>query len=178
MKKIFFSASVIMFFLVSCKDGATTATGNDNSQNEKNLASNLAVYKAIEAGNMASVDSLFATDVVDHDGPHSTDVNGKDSVLHMLAELHNHIKDLKLDVVSSAANGDYIFSLVHITGTVADSTMGKPGEPIDQKGVDVIKLKDNKMAEHWGFTDDAQVTKEMMAMQSKIAATDNTKMKK
>jgi predicted SnoaL-like aldol condensation-catalyzing enzyme len=178
MKKIFFSASAFMFFLVSCKDGATTATGNDNSQNEKNLASNLAVYKAIETGNMASVDSLFATDVVDHDGPHAADVNGKDSVLHMLADLHNHIKDLKLDVVSSAVNGDYIFSLVHITGTVADSAMGKPGEPIDQKGVDVIKLKDNKMAEHWGFTDDAQVSKEMMAMHNKMNAADSSKMKK
>ncbi len=177
MKKIFFGACVSMFFLVSCKDGATT-TGSDNSQNEKNLASNLEVYKAIESGNMASVDTLFATDVVDHDGPHSADVKGKDSVLHMLSDLHNHIKDLKLDVVSSAANGDYIFSLVHVTGTVADSTMGKPGEAIDQKGVDVVKLKDNKMAEHWGFTDDAQVAKEMMEMHSKMVPADNSKMKK
>jgi predicted SnoaL-like aldol condensation-catalyzing enzyme len=176
MKKIFFSALIITFFMVACEQSTTMQTGND-SQHEKNLAANLSVYKAIETGNMASVDSLFANDVVDHDGPHASDLHGKDSVLHMLGDLHNHIKDLKLDVVSSATNGDFIFTLVHVTGTVADSAMGKPGEPVDQTGVDVVKLKDNKMAEHWGFTDDVQVSKEMMAMHN-MNAGDSSKMKK
>ena len=178
MKKIYFSSLVILFFLVACKDNSTTATGNDNSQNDKNIENNLKVYKAIETGNMASVDTLFATDVLDHDGPHGSDVKGKDSVLHMLTDLHNHIKNFKLDVVTSATNGDYMFSLVHVTGTLADSVMGKPGEAVDQKGVDVIKLKDNKMVEHWGFTDDAVVAKQMMDMQGKMNAGESSKMKK
>ncbi len=176
MKKIFFSSAISILLFISCKDSTSTTT--ETSQNDAKLANNLKVYTAIETGDMAPVDSLFADDAVDHDGPMGKDLNGKDSILKMLGDIHNHIRDLKLDVISSAINGDYIFTLVHVSGTPTDSSMGMPGKPFDTKGVDVVKLKDNKMAEHWGFQDDAQVSKEMMEMQSKMSMKDSTKIKK
>ena len=152
----------------SCNNNpSSTATdGNDNSQQEQNIANNKKVYTAIESGDTSPIDSLIANDVVDHDGPGGMEVNGKDSILHLLADIHNHVKDIKLDVIESAANGDYVFSLVHMTGTTTDSAMGMPGMSMDQKGVDVIKFNnDNKIVEHWGFTEDQEMAKQMMKMQ-------------
>ena len=177
MKKIIFSAAISMLAF-SCNNPATTATGNNQSQVEKNLANNRKVYTAIETGDVTPIDSIIATDAVDHDGPMGTDVKGKDSILHMLGDIHNHVKNIKLDVISSAAEGDYIFTLVHVTGKI-DSANGMSGRDLDEKGVDVIKINsDNKMVDHWGFTEDQQVSKEMMEMQNKMGGKDPTKMKK
>ncbi|MGN6530155.1 MAG: ester cyclase, partial [Ginsengibacter sp.] len=93
----------------------------------------------------------------------------------MLGDMHNHIKDLKMDLITSAGNGDYVFSLVHISGTPTDSSMGMPGKSFDVKGVDVVKFKDNKITEHWGFTEDSEMAKEMMEMQSKMSGADKMK---
>jgi predicted SnoaL-like aldol condensation-catalyzing enzyme len=167
MKRTFLAVALTVIF-ISCKNSASTDSGTaaTTSQQDKDLANNAKVYTAIETGNTAPIDTLIATDAVDHDGPNGTPIHGRDSILHMLANLHNQFKDLKLDIISSAENGDYIFTLVHFTGTPTDSSMG--GNKIDENGVDVIKVKDGKMSEHWGFSDNAEVGKRMMEMESKM----------
>ena len=171
MKNFLFSSTVAMFFLISCNNGpSNTTAGTTNSQNDINIANNLKIYKAIQTGYVSAIDTLIASDAIDYDGPNGTEIKGRDSIVKMLGDMHNQVKDLKLDVITSAANGDYIFSLVHITGTATDSSMGMPGKSFDEKLVDVVKLKDNKMSEHWGFTDDVQVSKEMMEMHDKMSS--------
>lgn len=177
MKRLFLCAAVMLAFSCNNNPSSNTATsGNDHSQLDQNIANNKKVYTAIETGNTSGIDSLVANDAVDHDGPGGMEVKGKDSILHFLGDIHNHYKDLKLDVITSAANGDYVFSLIHMTGTSTDSSMGMPGMSMDQKGVDVIKFNNNnKMAEHWGFTEDNEITK-MMKMQGNMG--DQSKKKK
>ena len=41
------------------------------------------------------------------------------------------------------------------------------GKSIDEKGVDVVKFKDNKISDHWGFTEDSDARKAMMEMENK-----------
>jgi predicted SnoaL-like aldol condensation-catalyzing enzyme len=152
MKKLLYTAATAMLcFFISCKDSSTTGiSSTDNSQNDKNLANNRKIFKAIVTGDAATIESLSSSDGVDHQGPNG-DVKGRDSITHMLADFHNHIKDLKVDVISDAANGDYVFALVHLTGTATDEMMGGAGTKLDEKGVDVVRFKDGKIAEHWGF---------------------------
>lgn len=165
MKKILFTAAMFCFF-ISCKDSGTTSGTTDTSQNEKNLENNRKVMKAIETGDSSTINSLIADDAVDHQGPDGMDVKGGAGITHMLADMHNHVKNMKLEVITDAANGDYIFALSHFTGTVTDGFMGMPaGAAIDEKGVDVVKVnKDGKMIEHWGFVDPAAMMKHMKDM--------------
>lgn len=171
MKKLLFTAATAMlFFMISCKDtgtSSTTASTSDNAKNDSNLANNRKVMKAIETGDSSVINSLIADDAVDHQGPNGQDVKGGDSVKHMLADMHNHIKDLKFDVKTDAANGDYIFSMARMTGTTTDASMGMPpGTKVDMLGSDVIKVKDGKMVEHWGFIDANEMMKHTPPMQS------------
>lgn len=164
MKTFFCVTGVCMlFYLMSCTDSTKPTTDTSGtSKADEYLAKNRMVYKAIETGDSAALDSLIANDAVDHSGPNGTDVKGTDSVKDMLADIHNHLKDGKFEVIESATNGDYIFTLARVTGTTADSTWGMPpGTKMDEKGVDVVKIKDGKMAEHWGFVDAAQMMKRM-----------------
>jgi predicted SnoaL-like aldol condensation-catalyzing enzyme len=67
-----------------------------------------------------------------------------------------------MEVISEAISGDYLFTLVRLTGTTTASPgMGMPpNKKMDSKSVDVVKLKDGKAVEHWEFVD----PKDMMAM--------------
>jgi predicted SnoaL-like aldol condensation-catalyzing enzyme len=133
------------------------------SQPEKSLAKNKEVYKAIETGDVSKIRDYIAKDAVDHGGgPNGQDVKGGDSILTMLAGIHKSFTDLKMEVISDAINGDYVFTMVRLTGTTtATPGMGfPPNKKMDSKSVDVVKLKDGKAVEHWEFVD----PNEMMAM--------------
>ena len=166
MKKLFFAAAAVLMlcFFNSCKDSGTSSTtsSTDNSMNDSNLAKNRRVMNAIETGDSATINSLIADDAVDHMGPNGHEVKGGDSIRHMLADMHNHFKDLKFVTIADAANGDYIFTLSTFKGTCTDGSMGMPsGTVMNEKTVDVIKVKDGKMVEHWGFVDPNEMMKMM-----------------
>ena len=151
MKKISFLAILFIFSLAAF------------SQPEKSLAKNKEIYKAIETGDVSKIKDYIASDAVDHGGgANGQDVKGGDSIIAMLAGIHKSFTDLKMEVISDAINGDYLFTLVRLTGTTtATPGMGfPPNKKIDSKSVDVIKLKDGKAQEHWQFLD----PNEMMAM--------------
>jgi predicted SnoaL-like aldol condensation-catalyzing enzyme len=170
----------IMVILTACNNSgsssstSTTSTNDSSgSMTEQNMAKNRSVYKAIETGDSATIRPLIADDAVDHQGPNGQDVKGGAEITHMLADMHNHVSGMSFDVVSDAAKGDYVFSMVDMKGTMKDNSMGMPaGTKLDGRSVDVIRIKDGKMVEHWGFMD----PKDMMKMQGKPAS-DSTKMK-
>lgn len=175
MKKILFGATMLCFF-ISCKDSATTDTAA-SSDNAKNIENNNKVMKAIETGDSAVINNLIASDAVDHMGPMG-DMKGTDSVRHMLIDMHNHVKDFKMDIIKTAAVDDYIFTLSNMSGTMADGSWGMPaGSKMDDKGVDVVRIKDGKMVEHWGFVDPAAMMKHMQSMPPMDNKMDSSKMK-
>lgn len=171
--------------LASCNDSKTSAATSNtdssakmssntaNSTEEQNLAKNRSIYNAIETGDSTTIRPLIADDAVDHQGPNGSEVKGGANITHMLTDMHNHVKDIHFNVVSDAAKGDYVFSMVDMKGTTTDNTMGMPsGSKMDGRSVDVVKIKDGKMVEHWGFMDMADV----MKMQQRPM--DDSKMKK
>jgi predicted SnoaL-like aldol condensation-catalyzing enzyme len=160
MKHISLSIAVMAAItLISCNNSGTTSTETTSttkdtaaSTEQQNLEKNRSVYKAIESGDSAAIAPLIADDAVDHQGSNGTEVKGGSNIVHMLTDMHNHFKDMKFDIVSDAASGDYVFTMVHVKATAADNTMSMPaGSSMDNKQVDVVKIKDGKMVEHWGF---------------------------
>ncbi len=167
MKKLLFAVASASFLLIACNNDATNGTASaKDSTIEKNLASNKKVYKAFETGDRAVLDSFISSDAVDHAGPNGTTLSG-DSVKNMLADMHNHVKDLSINIITAAANDDYIFTYNEFTGTTTDSTWGMPaGSKIDEKSVDLVRVKDGKMVEHWAFADPNEMMKRMQEMHS------------
>ncbi len=163
MKKLFFTSAVLAIFMISCTDSKTTdSTTTSTSSAEKNRENINAVYKGIDTGDMSRMDEFIAEDIVDHYGMSET--RGRDSVKKMLGEMHTHFSNLKMDVLSEAtsSNGDYHFTLVRMTGTTTDDKMGMPANtPVDETSVDVVKIKDGKAVEHWGFDDPKMMMKRM-----------------
>jgi predicted ester cyclase len=145
MKKVFFAASALCFYFISCNN-------NGGSGNNDNLSASRDIMKGIETGDSSKLTSI-APDAIDHAGPMGEVHNG-DSIKAMLREMHNHVKDLKIDILGDASNGDYTYTWSKMSGTALDSTMGFPAnQPFNVRSVDIIKFQNGKAVEHWGFVD-------------------------
>jgi len=157
---------------MSCKDSTST---NNNSMQESNKANSEKVYKAIETGDVSGLDSIMDKDIVDHSGPQG-DIKGTDSVKAYFVMIHAHIPDVKITSIANATDGDYNFDLNRMTGTTNSEFMGMPANyKIDMTSVDVVKVKDGKAVEHWGFADPNEMMKMMqnMKMDSSMGHSDN-----
>jgi predicted ester cyclase len=157
MKKTLIALSVSScMFLFACNN-----TGN--SGNDKNVAASRDIFNGIETGDTSKLSSI-ASDAVDHAGSYG-DISGADSIKGMLSQIHNHIKDLKIEIINDVASGDYVYVWDKWTGTALDSSMGySPDQPFSTTSVDIIKFRDGKAIEHWGFVDQ----KDVMAMRAQM----------
>jgi hypothetical protein len=159
MKQIFFAASAFTLLLIACTNN------NGSSGNDKNLSASRDIFKGIETDDTTKLASI-ASDAVDHAGPNGDVTNG-DSIKAILAQIHTHVKDLKIETLGDAASGDYVYTWTKWTGTALDSSMGFPvNQPFNTTGVDIIMFKDGKAVEHWGFVSQD----EMMKMRAQLMA--------
>lgn len=150
MKKIFFVVSAFACCIfISC----------NNNNNNKNISLAHDIFKGIETGDSNKL-SAIAANAVDHSGPFGEVTNG-DSIKAYLLDIHNHIKDLKIEILGDAADGDYVYSWNRMSGTALDSVMGfPPNLPFSVSGVDIVKFENGKATEHWGTIDQ----KDLMTM--------------
>lgn len=174
MKKLLFViAPAMLCFFISCKDSGTDNTATNSA---KNTERNKEVYRAIETGDVSKLDSFIDKDIVDHSGENG-EIRGLDSLKKMFIQMHNQFSGLKIELVADAttSNGEYHFAWYKMSGTCTVASMGMPaGTHMNMSGVDVVRIKDDKAVEHWGFND----PKEMMEMMKMHQPGDMNKMDK
>jgi predicted ester cyclase len=161
---------IVLTGLFSCDMKTEVKEDDDHHTAQKEmLESNRAVQRAIETGDSATLRKYMADDAVDHGGaPDGGDLKGEE-IVRTLSSIHNDIDNLKFETIQEAANDDHVFALVHVTGTTNKAVWGMPaGFKMDSKSVDVIKVKDGKMVDHWSYFD----MKEMMAMMGGVKPAD------
>jgi ketosteroid isomerase-like protein len=154
-QSLFFAIILAVFFFtfISCNNGGVASTSaHKNSTIQKNLAINDALFKAVEIGDRAALDTLISNNIVDHNGINNKLTTNADSVRSMLADSHKPLKDFKIRIITAAANDDYVFTYEDVTGKTLDSTKEQPdGVPIHSNPVDLVKIKNGKVVEHWEF---------------------------
>ena len=160
MKKALLAIACI-FMLLSCNDAAknqdgvgTPADNNTNEQAKYNSQNTREVYRAIETGDVSKLDSFISKDIVDHEGNNGKDVVGLDSLKYHLAKMHTYFDGLKMEMLSegTSSDGNYHFALARMTGKSKENPFGMPaGIDVDNTFVDVVKIKDGKATDHWGF---------------------------
>ena len=112
-------------------------------------------YAAFSAGDIATMNELFAEDVAWHwpgNHPVSGEHRGRDAVFAAFmkfAELSGGT--LKLEVHDVVANDEHAVALNRSTGS-------REGRSLDAGDVDVYHVKDGKITEMWSFTDDQAAT--------------------
>ena len=93
----------------------------------------------------------------------------------MVNFVHANFKDMKMEKIRDAADGDYVYSWMTYSGT-SDGNMGMPKGPYKMSVIELSKFKDGKAVEHWSFMDMRDMAK--MMPQPAMNKMDTSKMKK
>jgi ketosteroid isomerase-like protein len=180
MKQVFFALAAAAI-IISCNDSAKVAGTNDqNDAAKKNTENIKAVYRAIESGDVSKIKDFVAEDFVDHNAlPDNSDIKGRDSVLKMLSEIHTYFEPgLKLEFLGDATSDDGTmhYAMVRMRGKAKENPWGMPaGMDIDDTSVDVVKIKDGKATDHWGFMSMKDFNEIISSMQSGAASGNGAK---
>lgn len=165
MKLLLFGiATSLSLFTISCQD----KSGGTDSATQKNLDAAHGINKAIESGDVSKLGDFIANDAIDHANPKG-DLKGLDSLKAMIANFHTSGTNMKNETVKELADHDYVFQLMHFTGTSTNGEAGTPaGGKYDMMALEVTKHNaEGKVTEHWEY----MTAKDIMKMMPPPAAT-------
>ena len=100
-------------------------------------------------GDLAVVDELVAPDAVP---PHGSDVGGPEGYEQEIMHIRNGISDYRTVVEDVFGAGDRVAIRWTTTGRHTSVLFGLPptGKEVCIPGVDIFRLVDGKIVEHWG----------------------------
>ena len=106
-------------------------------------------------GDGAVVDELCAPDLVEHQfGMAGVGGDARRQVKEAIAQVHAAIPDLAFQIEDWTEAGDTLWGRVRVTGTNTGPFFGPPaGRPVDITVIDVIRVVDGRIVEHWGMPD-------------------------
>jgi len=106
-------------------------------------------------GDGAVVDELCSPDLVEHQFGLSG--AGADAIQHVktaIRDVHGAFPDIAFTIEDAVDSGDTIWVRVHARGTATGPFFGPPsGRPVDFTVVDIARVVDNRIVEHWGVPD-------------------------
>jgi predicted SnoaL-like aldol condensation-catalyzing enzyme len=157
MKKFLFILSVgAICFLISCNNEKKEGEGGMSDAAKKNMDAFNTVSDAFKSGDVSKIDSVVASDFVDHAGMHEGNRDSLKAMITMMSMDKTAKSETKLEL----ANDDYVAGWLHMTGS-SNGDMGPKGAPYDMSTFELVKFKDGKAIEHWGFMSMGDVMKMM-----------------
>ncbi len=135
-----------------------TSTASTNEQICRDL-----IERGFNNGDLDSLEGLVAHDIVEHQ---EGSTSGIDGLRALITGLRTQCSDLHLEIQDTATSGDTVWFRIRATGTNDGPLWGRPatGRPIDITVMDVMRIADGRMVEHWGVADRLAVLKQVGAM--------------
>ncbi len=130
---------------------------------EQNKAVTQRFYDEVfNVGNVELVDELFSSDFADHEEfpGISPDRSG---VKQWVTAMRTAFPDARMDVKDMIAEGDKVVARTTMSGTQQGEFVGMPatGKSMSVTTVDIVRLVDGKLVEHWGATDTAGMMEQL-----------------
>ena len=110
--------------------------------------------EVLNKGNLDLIERLVSKDYVEHEViPGFTP--DRDGLVRFFKMMRTAFPDVKMHVEFMVADKDRTVSYITMTGTHLGEYMGIPatGKKINIKVIDIIKIIDDKMVDHWGVGD-------------------------
>ena len=106
-------------------------------------------------GNDSVVDEVCAPDLLEHQ--FGTSGVGAEAIEHVKAsirDVHGAFPDIRFTIEDSVESGDVIWVRVRGNGTASGPYFGPPsGRQIDFTVIDIARVVDHRIVEHWGVPD-------------------------
>ncbi len=121
------------------------------------------VDEVYNRGDFDGFDELFTVDTVDHTPlpgqPPVLQAPGVDGVLATLKLWRSAFADLHVTVHETTTDGDLVWWRWTATGTHVGELAGvaPTGEAVEMHGIELVRLRDGKIAERWGYGNFAEL---------------------
>jgi steroid delta-isomerase-like uncharacterized protein len=114
---------------------------------------------------MSVIDKIFSPDFVENEELPPGIPPGREAPRAMFSMLHNAFPDFKATIEQLIAEGDKVVLLMTWTGTQGGEFLGIPptGKRISINVIDIIRVADGKIVEHWGVMDSAKMMQQLGA---------------
>lgn len=141
--------SMSLFFL------ACSAPQQDKAAYDAKVKLALDLDKCFETGNTDVLNDILTADFHTNTPDPSFEGNGIEHVKQMIAAYKASSPDMKVSSKRILVDGDYVMNYYNVSGTNTGESMGMPptGKSWSADGVDLLRIKDGKIAEHWGLFD-------------------------
>ena len=120
---------------------------------------------ALNAKDMASMESLLADDFMDNDAMPGM-APGKEGMIDMIGMYVNAFPNLNIVVDHWVAEGDLVAGVLTTEGTQTGEFMGMPasGRAFSVREMHMVRVANGKMVEHWGLANELSMMQQLGAM--------------
>jgi steroid delta-isomerase-like uncharacterized protein len=133
---------------------------------EANIATQEKAAQHLNAGEIdAAVDTLFATDAVDHD-PAPGQGPGREGFRTFFHALATAFPDAQLEPVTMVADDEHVCFAYTLTGHHRGEFQGvaPTGNRIEVRGVQIGRFENGRIVERWGSTDELGIMQQIGAV--------------
>ena len=112
--------------------------------------------EVIGNGDLALIDELTADDFVDHEEGLPGQPSGKEGVKFFVNAMREAFPDIQVKTLDpTLVDGNLEAASVVLTGTHKGELMGVAAtdKAVEIESIDIVRMEDGKVAEHWGVTD-------------------------
>lgn len=123
------------------------------------------IYDAFNRGDWDALDDCFTDGFVDHEVPPEMGT-GLAGVKAYVGMFRAGFPDLKFELVDLISEGERAACHTRVTGTHKGEFMGiaPTGKKIDVGGVDFVRIRNGKTAEHWGYSSEMKLMEQLGAV--------------
>ena len=120
---------------------------------------------ALNAKDMATMESLIADDFVDNDAMPGM-APGRQGMIDMIGMFVGAFPDLNVVVDHWVAEGDLVAGVMTTKGTQTGEFMGMPpsGKKFSVREMHMVRVANGKMAEHWGLANEMSMMQQLEFM--------------
>lgn len=126
-------------------------------------------YREImERGNLDLIDELGSENYTDHEEPFPGQPPGLEGIRFYVTSFRSAFPDISVKSIEpTMVDGDLEAARVVLTGTHQGELMGTAptGNTVEFSGVDIVRVQDGKVVEHWGSTDTLKMLQQIGAVQ-------------
>jgi len=125
------------------------------------------IYDEIfNAGHLDLIDELVAPDFIEHEGVPGIEATGVEALRQFATMFRTGFPDIQIQAQDFVSENEKVVVRLTIKGTHQGEFMGLPptGKKINISGIDIVRVVDGKLAEHWGSTDNLGMMEQLGAL--------------
>jgi predicted SnoaL-like aldol condensation-catalyzing enzyme len=116
----------------------------NNDDLEKNKAIVKKIVEIFADGDISEINSIVSPNYIDHQGLPGITIRGQAGFKQVVMVARKSAPDLRVDIMDLISEGNKVVVRLQWHGT------GHSGKRVDRETIDIIRLLDGQMVEHWG----------------------------